>query len=120
VALDTGVGGGDGVETRRVDDVFRERVSGVLAAGAVAPFAADIPFGDLVGADVVVDGVAAVAKRARGTLAVVVRIDGGPPVGFRADVVGKPLALREVPLHAERDVVVSLLDEVALLPEALP
>ena len=101
----------------RVDDVFSDRMRGVFAAGAVAAFAADIPFGDLVPADAVVDGVASFAERTGGTLAVVVGIDGGPPIGLRADVVRKPLTLRKVPLHSEGNVIVTLFNEVALLPQ---
>ena len=91
----------------------------MFAPGSVAALAANIPFGDLMGVNVVVDGVAPVAERTGRALAVVVGVEGRPPIAFLSGhVVGKPFVLREVPLHTERDVIVPLLDEVTLLPQA--
>src|SRR6185437_3432904 len=93
VALDAGVVGGDGGEARGVHDVVAGGVRDVKAAGSVALFTADVPLGDLMGVDVVVDGVAAVAERAGGALHVGVGVEGGPPVGAFFGVVGKPFFL---------------------------
>jgi hypothetical protein len=53
----------------------------VFTAGPVAAFAADVPFDDLLGVDVVTDRMAAVAGRSGGPSQVVGRIEGCPPVG---------------------------------------
>ena len=90
----------------------------VQAAGAVALFAADVPLGDLVGVDVVVDGVAAVAERAGGALHVGVGVEGRPPVGALLDVIGEPAFFCDVPLRGEDEVVVADFGEVALLVAA--
>src|ERR1700761_1759667 len=66
VALDAGVVAGEGVKARGVHDVVFGGVRDVKTAGAVTFFTADVPLGDLMCGDVVVDGVAAVAKRAGG------------------------------------------------------
>ena len=49
----------------------RDRLADVIAAGAVTALAADVPFGDGLLTDVVVDRVAAVAQRTGGPLHVV-------------------------------------------------
>ena len=70
------------------------------------------------GPDVVVDRMAAVAERPGRTPAVFGRIERHPPIGADCDVVGAPLAMRDVPLRRQRKVVVADLGEVALLPLA--
>src|SRR6185437_14323889 len=90
----------------------------VQAAGAVTFFTADVPLGDLVGGDVVVDGVAAVAEGAGGALHVGAGIEGLPPVGALFDVVGEPAFFLDVPLGGEDVVVVADFGEVALLVTA--
>src|SRR4030081_3931792 len=90
----------------------------MLAAGTVATFAADIPLQDLFGANVVVDGVATVARGAGGTLHVVWRIERFPPIRSFGHKVGTPDVVGHVPLRRLRKVVIADLGEVALLPEA--
>lgn len=118
VALHAGVVGADIVELVGIDDVGFRGMDDVFAAGAVAFFAADIPFGDLFGLEVVVDGVAAVAGRSGGPVEVGRAIEGNPPVGSGLDVIGKPFFLLDVPLCGLRVVVVSAACEVALLVAA--
>jgi hypothetical protein len=62
----------------------------MIASGTVAAFAANIPFSDLFGVNVVLDGMATVAQRARRTLKIVRRIESGPPVGTIRDKIGAP------------------------------
>ena len=64
----------------------------VLAARAVAALAADVPFGDRLRLDVVVDRMAAVAERTGRPLHVVGRIERHPPVGVRRTRYGAPHA----------------------------
>ena len=90
----------------------------MLAAGAVAFFAADVPFGDLLCFYVVIDGVAAVAGGAGGALHVVGRIEGLPPIGALGDHIGPPDFVGDVPLCGFGEIVVADFFEVALLPNA--
>jgi hypothetical protein len=71
MALDAGIVGGDVIHLGWIQNVGARRVSDMLAAGTVAVFTADIPFRDLLGVDVIVDGMAAVAGRSGGSLDVV-------------------------------------------------
>src|ERR1700733_172185 len=52
----------------------------VFAARTVTAFASDIPFGGLLAVNVVIDRVAAIARRTRRTLQIVGRVIGRPPV----------------------------------------
>src|SRR5882724_7777477 len=61
---------------------------------------------------------AAIAKRARRPLLVVSRKKRHPPVGPVRDKVGFPRFVDDVPLRAEREVVVAALFKVALFPDA--
>ncbi len=94
------------------------RVRDVRGAGAVALLAADIPFGRLLGRDVVVRRMAAVAERPRRPLHLIVGVMLRPPIRADIDVVLAPRLRDHVPLHAEHVVVVAALDEIALLPLA--
>ena len=115
VALDAGVVGADEVEAAGVDDVRFGGVSDVEAAGAVAFLAADVPLGDLMSVDVVVDGVAAVAQGAGRSLHVALAVVGNPPVGSLLDVVGQPALFVDVPLCGKHEVVLADFGEVTLL-----
>ena len=84
----------------------------------MAPFAADVPFGDLFGVNVVADGVAAVARWAGRALHVVRRVQRRPPVPGIADEVFTPFSRTDFPLNGQREVVVADLGEVPLFPEA--
>ena len=65
MTLDARVIGMDIVEAARIEDIVARRAGDVCAAGSVALFAADIPFADGFGRDVVVHRMAAVAERSR-------------------------------------------------------
>ncbi len=107
MALNAGVVGTDEVETLGIDDVLFGGMRDVQAAGTVAFFAAHIPLGNLVGIDVVVDGVAAIAKRAGGAVHVGVSIERDPPVGSLLDMVRKPTSFLYVPLSRQHEVVIA-------------
>src|SRR5262245_25504048 len=93
MTLEAGIAGADEIELRRVDDVGGSRLTDVIAARAVAPLAADVPFGDGLLLDVVVDRVAAVAERTGRPLQVVGGIVRHPPVGVRLHEVRPPNAV---------------------------
>src|SRR5882724_7226362 len=88
----------------------------MLASRSMAFFAADVPLGDCLGLDIVVDGMAAVTKRTGRTLCVTHWIELGPPVGAFRYVIGAPDSVRYVPLGAEREIIVADFLEVSLLP----
>ncbi len=68
--------------------------------------------------EVVIHGMAAVAERSRGALHVVGGVVGHPPVGVIGDEIIAPDLMRDVPLRAEREIIVADFGEVALLPDA--
>src|SRR5579859_6429591 len=80
VALNAGVTGCNVVHVRGVQDVAARWMIGVFAAWPVTAFASHVPFGDLLGMDVVVNGMAAVARGAGWALHIVRRIVWLPPV----------------------------------------
>ena len=73
----------DVIQARRIQDIGARGTRDVLAAGAVAALAADVPLRDAVVADVEIDRMAAVAERAGRPLHVVGRIERRPPIGRR-------------------------------------
>ena len=80
----------------------------MLATGTVAAFAADVPFGDLLGVDVVVDGVAAIAGRVGRALEIASGIERCPPIRSGVwDVLLQPLFVADIPLNGKRVVVVA-------------
>ncbi len=81
VALDASIVGLDVVHVGGIEDVGAGGIRGVLATGAVAALTAYVPLGDLLCADVVIDGVAAVAGGTGGALKIIRRVQSGPPVG---------------------------------------
>src|SRR5580704_2931206 len=90
----------------------------VLAAWPVTLFAANVPLCHLFGVDVVVDGVASIAGRARGPLQIVCRIVWFPPVGSLGDEIRPPNSMGNIPLRGLGKVIVSSFREVTLLPKA--
>ena len=96
----------------------RVGLGNMLAARTVAPLAADVPFGDRFGRDVVVHRMAAVAKRPGRPLEIVRRIKRRPPVGRVRHEIGPPHLVRDVPLRGLREIVVADLREISLLPAA--
>src|SRR5215467_7638716 len=93
-------------------------MSHVFAARTVTAFTAYVPLCDLLGVDVVANGVAAIASWARRALHVVVGVEGRPPVGAVRHFVGAPGFVGDIPLRREWEIVVPNLGEVTLLPEA--
>src|SRR5665213_710692 len=118
MALDAGVVAADPIQCRGIDDVLLRGMGGVQASRAVTFFAAHIPLGGLLGFDVVVHRVAAVAQRAGGAVEVALAVEGHPPVRAFFNVEGKPLGLFDVPLRGKDEVVVAAFGEVALFPSA--
>src|SRR5262245_1248878 len=88
----------------------------MLAAGTVAPLAADVPLRRPLRLDVVVHRMASVAERPGRTAVVVGGIERHPPVGVRLHEVRAPDAMLHVPLRRQREVIVANLLEVTLLP----
>jgi hypothetical protein len=118
MALDAGVVGGDVFHTRWVENVAARGVGDVFAAGAVAAFATDVPLGDLFGLNIVVDGMAAIARGAGGALHVIGGIKGFPPVGALGYEIWLPDVVGDVPLSGFGEIVLADFCEVALLPDA--
>ncbi len=117
VALDAGVIGLDGIHARGIENVSPSGVLDVFAAGAVAALAADVPFGNLFGVDVIADGVAAIAGGAGGALHVVWWIERLPPIRAFGDEIRTPHFMGDVPLSGLGKIVVADFREVTLLPE---
>src|SRR5271163_1792655 len=81
MALDAAVGCLNVTHSCWIQNVAASGMRDMLAAGAVAFLAANVPFCDLLGANVVVHGMAAVASGTSGSLHVVGRVVRHPPVG---------------------------------------
>jgi hypothetical protein len=118
VALHADIVAAHEVQLFGIDDVGLGGVSGVETAGAMAFFAAHVPFGDLVGFDVVADGVATIAGGAGGTVEVGWAVVGNPPVCTCLDMVGKPSLFGDVPLRRKREIIIAALGEISLLVAA--
>ena len=118
MALDASVAGFHIVGVRRIEDVGPGWVLDVFAAGTVASFAADIPFCDPLGVDVITYGMAAVTCRAGRSLEVVRRKKRHPPVRALADEILAPFVILYLPLSRQRKIVVSYFRKISLLPKA--
>ena len=81
MTLDARVIGSDIIHLRGTENVARRRVSDMLAPWPMAALATNVPFGDGLGSDVVVDRVAPIAKRA-GRALEVVRADKAWPTSL--------------------------------------
>src|SRR6266404_1429996 len=90
----------------------------MLAARTVAPLAAYVPLRHLLGVNIVIDGMAAVARRRRGPLHIIRRIKRGPPIGAVRDKIRPPHFMGHVPLCWLRKIVIPDLREVPLFPDA--
>src|SRR5580693_4178638 len=88
------------------------------APGTVAALAADIPFRDLLGLDIVVHRVAAVACRSSRPLHVVRRIERFPPIASLWNKIRSPDFVGHVPLRGLGEIVIADFGEIALLPKA--
>src|SRR5439155_17861198 len=80
VALNAHVVGLDKTEPSRIDDVGSRRAGDVGASRTVAFFAADVPFGNRLRLDVVIDRMAAIAEWPGGPRRVLRRVELSPPV----------------------------------------
>ena len=118
MALDADIICADKVELLRIYDIGWRSVGYVGAAWAVALFAPDIPLRDLLGVNVIVDGVAAVAGWSGGAIEIRGPVEGDPPVCASFHVIREPLLLRNIPLRGQWEVIVAAFCEVALLETA--
>lgn len=119
VARDAGITQCNRVHLRWIENIQPRRMDHVLASGAVATFTADVLFRRLLGVDVVADGMASVTRCTGRALHVVGGVVCRPPVGpLVSGMVLAPLLIADDPLDRERIVIISLLREVTLLPDA--
>jgi len=118
MALNAGIGGGNRIHLRWINDVAASGMCSVFSAGAVTTFAAYIPFGDLLGMNVIANGVTPIAGWTGWALHVVVGIVLRPPVGAgRWHFIRFPFPGSDNPLRGQRKVIVTDFGEVALLPD---
>src|SRR6202521_3752858 len=117
MALDASVIGFHIVHARGIENVAARGMFNMLAAWSVATLAADVPLKDAFGVNVVVDGVAAIACGAGGTLHIVWRIERFPPIRSFGYKVGTPNVVGDIPLRRLRKIVIADFCEVTLLPE---
>src|SRR5690242_16559606 len=118
MALNAGVVGPHIVHPCRIQDIAARRMRDVFASRAVAALAPNIPLHDLFGANVVVDGMAAIASGTGGTLKIVWRIKRRPPIRAVGHKIGPPNFASYVPLRRLRIIVITDFRKVALLPQA--
>ena len=118
VALDANVIPADKVEICRIHNVGSRGVGNVLAAWAMALFAADVPLRHRAGFDVVIHRVAAIAGRAGRAIEISWTVIGSPPVRACFDVIRKPLLFGNVPLRRQGKVIVAPPGKIPLLVAA--
>src|SRR6516164_7741296 len=119
MALNASIAGRNVTHVRRIEDVASRRMCDVVATGAVAPLAADVPLSYLLCASIVGDRVAAVAKRAGWAMHVVWWIESSPPVASAGrNLIFAPFVIEYFPLHRQREVVVANFRKVSLFPNA--
>src|SRR5258708_40065249 len=99
MGMNASVVGLDVFRARRIQNIAARGMLGVLASWTVAALAAHVPLDDLLGMDVVVDGMAAIAGGAGRPLHVVGRIERHPPIGSAGDEIGAPDAGGDGPLR---------------------
>ena len=117
MALDACIARRDVIHVRWISDIGARRIRGMFAARSVAALATYIPFGDLLGVDVVPDRMAAVAQRASRAVHIVQRIECSPPIASgRRHLVLAPLLVYDFPLDGQRKVVIAHLREETLFP----
>src|SRR5258708_34737227 len=90
----------------------------MLAPRPMALFAAHVPLGYLLGMNVVIDGVASIAGRARGPLHIIRRIKRLPPVRPLSHKIWPPELMGNIPLRRLGKIIVASFREVTLLPKA--
>ena len=106
----------DNIELRWIDDIVASRMCGMFAAGAVTFFAGHIPFCNLLCFQIVIQRMAAIAKRTCGPLKITGWIKLCPPIRAVGNVIGKPAIVFDVPLRGQNKIIVAALGEIALLP----
>src|SRR5580658_3432601 len=118
MTLDAGVVGMHVVEAARIENGRAHGMVNVRAARTVTPFAADIPFADAFGGDVIIHRVTAVAQRSGWSLEIVRRIKRCPPIGIVGYEIPFPLPVRDIPLRRLWEIIIIDLCKVALFPAA--
>ena len=119
VTLNAGITGRDVAHMLGINDIAARGMRDVLTAGAVATLAADIPFSDLLGVNVVANRMTSIAKRACRPVEVVTRIERCPPVApRRRHVVLAPFLVYDLPLHGQGKIIITDFREITLLPDA--
>src|SRR5450759_4454113 len=106
------------IKSSRVNNIYLRGLLNVNGAGSVALFTADIPFRHGLGLNVVVDGMAAITERPRRALHVIGWVIANPPVRMWCNHVRPPDLMRDVPLRAERIIIIASFREVPLFPLA--
>ena len=87
VALDAGVVGADVIHSRRIHYVAPRGLLDVRTARTMTLFTAHVPLRHLLGLNVVINRMTAVASRPGRPLHIVGRIERGPPIGSVCDKV---------------------------------
>src|SRR5260370_17381328 len=98
MALNASVVGLDIFHARGIQNIAARGMLGVLAAGTVAALATHVPLDDLLGVDVVADGMAPIAGGAGRPLHIVGRIERHPPIRSGTDKIRAPYLLVAHPL----------------------
>src|SRR6185436_13043363 len=88
----------------------------MLAPRTMAFFAAHVPFRHRLSLDIVVNGMAAVTEGSGGAGRVCLWVKLSPPIRSLGDVIRTPDLMTQVPLGAQREVVITDLLKVSLLP----
>src|SRR5580704_8101899 len=118
MALNATIAGLHIIHSCRIQDVAPRGTLDVVASRTVAFLTANIPFRNLLGADVVVNRMATITRRPGGPLHIIRWIKWHPPVGPICREVGTPHVIGNVPLLWFRKIVLANLGEVTLLPNA--
>src|SRR5580704_10777145 len=106
------------VHSSRIQNVVLRVMLHMFASRPVAALTAHVPFGYHLVVDVVVHRMAPVAGGTSGSLHVVGRIEGLPPISPRRNEVRTPDAVCYVPLSPFGKIIVPRLREISLLPQA--
>ena len=99
MALDANVVCLNIIQACRIYDISSRWVADVLTSGTMAFIAANVPLSDGFRLNVVIDGMAAVAKRTRRPPRIGLRIELGPPIASRRGVVRAPDLVRDILLR---------------------
>src|SRR5712671_1706793 len=107
MALDAGVTRGDIIHARRVQNIPPCRVIDMCAPGTVTALAPDIPFRYLLGLNVVIHRMAAVACWPRWPLEIVWRIERFPPIPSLRHKIRTPRFVGHIPLCGLGEIIVA-------------